>query len=442
MSLAERLTGADRPEGNGEARARVKARLVEEFGPRLVDETIADDVLQDVIRRRLGELLDEEEAPLSRRDKAAIIQQVTDDVLGLGPLDAFLRDPEVTEIMVNNAETIYVERGEKVYWTGAKFFNEEQLRVTIDKILSRVGRRIDEAAPYVEARMPDGSWVSAIVPPLSLDGAVLTIRKSTHEPYSIDNLLSFGTLTAPVAQFLDACVQGRINILVSGTSGTGRTTTLNALASFIPDSERIITIEEAAELRLQQPHVVRLQARPPDLDGNGEISIRDLIRNVLRMRPGRVVVGELAAGEALEVLRSIHTGLDGWISTIYARSGRDALARLESMVRMGGMDLTARVIRQQVASGIQLVVHQARLKDASRRITHVTEVAGMDGDAIRLQDIFVLQVKGYDKQGRLQGELKPTGARPRFLDALRDRAAYLPPALLMPDEKTWGWDKA
>ncbi|MDP8955807.1 MAG: CpaF family protein [Actinomycetota bacterium] len=433
------MTGADRPNGNGEARARVRARLVEEFGPKLVDDSVGDNVLQDVIRRRLGELLDEEEAPLSRRDKATIIQEVTDDVLGLGPLDAFLRDPEVTQIMVNNAETIYVERGEKVYWTGAKFFNEEQLRRTIDKIISRVGRRLDESSPYVEARMPDGSWVNAIIPPLALDGAVLTIRKFSQDLYTADDLVSLGTMSSTVVQFLDACVQGRINVIVSGATETGRTTNANAMASFIPDAERIITIEEAAELRLQQPHVVRLQAKPADAEGKGEISVRDLVRQALRMRPARVVLGELRAGEALEMLRAIHTGLDGWITTVYGGSPRDALARLETMVRMAGMDLTQRGVRHQVASGIQLIVHQARMKDGSRRVTHVTEVLGMEGDTIRMEDIFLLDFKGYDKQGRFQGELKPTGARPRFLDTLRDRAIYLPPALLMQSDRGLGW---
>ena len=439
MSLAERLTGGERPNGNGGARDRVRARLVEELGPRLVDDGIADHVLQDVIRRRLGELLDEDEAPLSRRDKAAIIQEVSEDVLGLGPLDAFLRDPEVTEIMVNNAETIYVERGDKVYWTGAKFFNEEQLRRTIDKILSRVGRRLDDSSPYVEARMPDGSWVNAIMPPLALDGAVLTIRKFSQDLYTAEDLVSFGTLTSTVAQFLDACVQGRMNMLLSGTTETGRTTMLNALASFIPDHERIITVEEAAELRLQQPHVVRLQAKPADVDGKGQVSVRDLARHAMRMRPNRVVLGELRGGEAVEMLRAIHTGLDGWMSTIYANSPLDALGRLEAMVRMAGMEVTPRGIRQQVASGIHLVVHQARMKDGSRRVTHVTEILGMEGDAIRHQDIFVLDFKGFDKQGRFHGELKATGVRPRFLDALRDRAVYLPPALLMQNERGLGW---
>ena len=375
MSLAERLTGTERPSGNGEA---------------------------------------------------------------LGPLDGFLRDPEVTEIMVNNADTIYVERGERVYWTGAKFDSEEQLRRTIDKILSRVGRRLDESSPYAEARMPDGSWVNAIIPPLALDGAVLTIRKFSQDLYTAKDLVSFGTWSSAVAQFLDACVQGRINMLVSGTSESGRTTMLNALASFIPDPERIITVEEAAELRLQQPHVVRLQAKPADAEGNGEVSVRDLVRHALRMRPNRILPGELRGGEATEMLRAIHTGLDGWMTTVYANSPRDALARLETLVRLGGMELAPRAVRQQVATGIQLVVHQARMRDGSRRVIHVAEVLGMEGDAVRLQDLFVLDSKGFDRHGRLQAELKPTGVRPRFLDVLRERANYLPPALLMQDEKGLG----
>ena len=437
MSLAERLTGSERPESNGNIRARVRARLVEEFGSKLYDQGVSDSVLQDVIRRRLGELLDEEDAALSRRDKAAMIQQVTDDVLGLGPLGALLRDPEVTEIMVNNADTIYVERGDKVFWTGARFLGEEQLRRTIDKILSRVGRRLDESNPYAEARMPDGSWVNAIIPPLAVDGAVLTIRKFSQEPYTTDNLVSFGTLTSAATQFLDACVQARLNILVSGGTEVGKTTTLNVLASFIPDDQRIITIEQAAELRLQQPHVVRLQARPPDADGKGEISVRDLVRNALRMRPTRLVVGEVRGGEALEMAQAIQAGVDGWLSTIYATSPSDALTRLESMVRISGPDLAPGGIREHIVSGIQLIVHQAKMKDGSRRITSVTEVMGMEGEEIVTQDIFALDAEGYDKQGRFRGELKATGVRPRFLETLRDRAVYLPPALLMPKEKGW-----
>ncbi|HEX8099185.1 MAG TPA: CpaF family protein [Actinomycetota bacterium] len=437
MSLAERLTGSERPESNGNIRARVRARLVKEFGSKLYDQGVSDAVLQDVIRRRLGELLDEEDAALSRRDKAAMIQQVTDDVLGLGPLGALLRDPEVTEIMVNNAETIYVERGDKVFWTGARFLGEEQLRRTIDKILSRVGRRVDESNPYAEARMPDGSWVNAIIPPLAVDGAVLTIRKFSHDPYTTENLVSFGTLTSAVTQFLDACVQARLNILVSGGTEVGKTTTLNVLTSFVPDDERIITVEHAAELRLQQPHVVRLQARAPDADGKGAVSVRDLVRNALRMRPSRVVVGEVAGGEGLEMVQAIQAGVDGWLSSIYATSPRDALSRLESMVRISGPDLAAAGIRDHIASGIQVIIHQAKMKDGSRRVTSVTEVMGTDGQDIVTQEIFALDAEGYDKQGRFRGELKATGVRPRFLDTLRERAVYVPPALLTAKGNGW-----
>ena len=433
MSLAERLGKIERPDRAGEIQNRLQARLVESLGPKLYDQTISERDLQDLVNRRLGELLDEERVSLSNLEKAKIIQQIGDAIMGLGPLELFVRDPDVTEIMVNNHETIYVERAGKLYWTGAKFVDEDQLRRTIDKIVARVGRRIDEASPYVDARLPDGSRVNAIIPPIAIDGAALTIRKFSVDPYEAEDLVSFGTLTSPVAQLLGACVRGRLNILVSGGTGAGKTTTLNVLSSFIPDDERIITIEDAAELRLLQPHVVRLEYRPPNIEGRGEVSIRHLVRNALRMRPDRIVVGEVRGSEALDMLQAMNTGHDGSISTIHSNSPRDVLSRLETMSLMAGMELTVRAVREQISSAVDLIIHQARLKDGTRRFTHVTEVVGIEGDVVTLQDIFLFDFKaGLDENGRFKGTLHPTGIRPRFSDKLEDHAIKLPPSLFEP----------
>ncbi len=335
--------------------------------------------------------------------------------------------------MVNNLSTIYVERGGRIYWTGAKFFNEEQLRRVIEKIVGRVGRRIDEASPYVDARLADGSRVNAIIPPLAIDGPVLTIRKFSADPLTAEDLISFGTLSPATAAFLKACVAGRINLLVSGGTGAGKTTTLNVLSSFLPEDERIITIEDAAELRLQQPHVVRLESRPPNIEGKGEVAVRDLVRNALRMRPDRIVVGEVRGGEALDMLQAMNTGHDGSISTIHANSPRDVLSRLETMTMMAGMELTVRAVREQVAAAINLIVHQARLKDGTRRVTQITEVVGMEGEIITLQDVFLFDYKaGIDELGRFLGQLKPTGLRPQFLDRIEDRGVTVPPNLFVP----------
>jgi pilus assembly protein CpaF len=433
VSLAERLAKTERNDRIAEVQARIQAALVEGLGPKLYDATMSDDQLQALVQRRLRESLETEQVSLSSQEKAFIIQQIGDSVLGLGPLEPYVRDPSVTEIMVNNASTIYVERGGKLYWSGAKFLNEEQLRRTIDKIVARIGRRVDEASPYVDARLPDGSRVNAIIPPLALDGPALTIRKFSADPFGADDLVSFGTMSGPTVEFLQACVKGRINILVSGGTGAGKTTTLNVLSSFLPEDERIITIEDAAELRLQQPHIVRLEARPPNIEGRGEVTIRDLVRNALRMRPDRIVVGEVRGGEALDMLQAMNTGHDGSISTIHANAPRDVLSRLETMTLMAGMDLGVRAIREQISSAINLILHQARLKDGTRRVTHVTEVVGMEGDVVTLQDIFLFDFKaGVDEVGRSLGELRPTGLRPHFLEKLKDRGIVIPPGVLAP----------
>ncbi|HWO71456.1 MAG TPA: CpaF family protein [Actinomycetota bacterium] len=436
MSLADRLAQTQKKDRLAEVRTRVQEKLVESLGPRLYDSTISDTELEGMVHQRLRELLDEEEVPLSAQEKLLIVRQIGDSVLGLGPLEPFVRDPEVTEIMVNGWDTIYVERGGKLYWTGVKFHDEGQLRRTIDKIVAKVGRRVDEASPYVDARLPDGSRVNAIIPPLAIDGPCLTIRKFATDPYQAEDLIEFGTMTSPVAKFLDACVRGRINILVSGGTGAGKTTTLNVLSSFIPDDERIITIEDAAELKLQQPHVVRLEYRPPNIEGRGEVTIRDLVRNALRMRPDRIVVGEVRGGEALDMLQAMNTGHDGSISTIHANSPRDALSRLETMVLMAGMDLGVRAIREQISSALDLIIHQGRLKDGTRRITHITEIVGMEGEVITLQDIFLFDWSaGIDDNGRFRGRLKATGLRPTFLDDLQDKGVYVDPEIFAPEQR-------
>jgi pilus assembly protein CpaF len=433
VSLAERLAKTERNDRIVDVQARIQVALVEGLGPKLYDATLSDAQLQTLVQRRLRELLEEEQVSLTSQEKAFVIQQIGDSVLGLGPLEPYIRDPGVTEIMVNNASTIYVERGGKLYWTGAKFLNEEQLRRTIDKIVARIGRRVDEASPYVDARLPDGSRVNAIIPPLALDGPALTIRKFSADPFGAEDLVSFGTLSGATVEFLRACVMGRINILVSGGTGAGKTTTLNVLSSFLPEDERIITIEDAAELKLQQPHVVRLESRPQNIEGKGEVTIRHLVRNALRMRPDRIVVGEVRGEEALDMLQAMNTGHDGSISTIHANAPRDVLSRLETMTLMAGMELGVRAIREQISSAINMIVHQSRLKDGTRRVTHVTEVVGMEGEVVTLQDLFLFDFRaGVDEHGKALGDLRPTGLRPHFLEKLQDRGILLNPSLFAP----------
>jgi pilus assembly protein CpaF len=352
-------------------------------------------------------------------DKARIAQEISDDILGYGPIEPYLRDIDVTEIMVNGADQIFVERAGRLFPVDGRFADEAHLRRTIDKIVGRIGRRVDESSPMVDARLPDGSRVNAIIPPLAVDGSLLTIRKFSADPLTADDLVAFGTMTRAVCDFLAACIRGRLNILVSGGTGAGKTTTLNVLSGFIPEDERIITIEDAAELQLHQEHVLRLEARPPNIEGKGEIRIRDLVRNALRMRPDRIVVGEVRDAAALDMLQAMNTGHDGSVGTVHANGPRDVLSRVETMVLMAGVELPIRAIREQVASAIDLIVHQTRFKDGTRRITHVTEVVGMEGDVITLQDLFVFDHQmGVDDHGRTLGALKSTGLRPRFLEKL------------------------
>ncbi len=435
MSLAERLARPGKPDRLETVLRQVQTALIERLGPRLYDASLSENQLDDMVRKQLRELIDDREYALTTQEKAEIVRQIGDSVLGLGPLEPFIRDDEVTEIMVNNAHTIYVERAGKLYRMDTKFRDEQQLRRVIERIVAKVGRRIDEASPYVDARLPDGSRVNAIIPPLAIDGPALTIRKFATEPYGATDLISFGTFNEPVAQFLEACVRARVNMLVTGGTGTGKTTTLNVLSSFIPAGERIITIEDAAELRLQQPHVVRLEYRPPNIEGKGEVTMRDLVRNALRMRPDRIVIGEVRGGEALDMLQAMNTGHDGSISTIHANSPRDALSRLETMVLMAGTELTIRPIREQISSALNLIIHQARMKDGGRRITHVTEVTGVEGEVITLQDIFLLDRRGpRDASGRFRGELKATGLRPKVMDKIDELGIKIDPSVFSPWE--------
>jgi pilus assembly protein CpaF len=421
----------------GDLKRTVHTSLLESLGPQLYDAKFTQADLEQKVRHTLHEVLAQEETPLSVADRARIAQEIADDILGYGPLEPFLRDPEITEIMVNGHDQLYVERAGKLHPVAATFVDESHLRRTIDKIVAQVGRRVDESSPMVDARLPDGSRVNAVVPPVAVDGSMLTIRKFATDPYEADDLVGFGTMTPELAEFLRGCVQARLNILVSGGTGAGKTTTLNVLSSYIPSDERIITIEDAAELQLHQEHVLRLEARPPNIEGRGEIRIRDLVRNALRMRPDRIVVGEVRDAAALDMLQAMNTGHDGSICTVHANSPRDVLARIETMVLMAGMELPVRAIREQMASAFDVVVHQARFKDGSRLITHVTEVVGIEADSldtIELRELFAFDFSaGYDDSGRPQGRLNPTETLDAFLDKLGAAGVHLKPALVRAD---------
>lgn len=408
-----------------DALAAVKARATEELfkriGTRINDVSLTERALHDVVREELLQIIETEQLLLTGEERNRLIQDIEDDALGLGPLQRLLNDPEVTEIMVNGYDQIYVERGGKLTLSGQRFASENHLRRAIERIVSKVGRRIDESSPMVDARLADGSRVNAVVPPLAVKGSSLTIRKFSETPFTVQDLIDFGSMTPQIAELLRAAVEARLNILVSGGTGTGKTTLLNVLSSFIPPGERIVTIEDAIELKLQQEHVVQLESRPPNIEGSGEVSIRDLVRNSLRMRPDRIVVGECRSGEALDMLQAMNTGHDGSISTLHANAPRDCVARLETLVLMAGMDLPLRAIREQIASAVDLIVQVQRLRDGTRRVTHVTEVLGMEGDVVVLQDAFLFDFSaGMDEHGKFRGTQQPTGVRPRFSDKFEE----------------------
>jgi len=390
-----------------------------------------DEQIRQEVKRIAEAVLDREGGVLLRVERERIMAQVLDEILGFGPITPLLEDEDVSEIMVNGPYQVYVERKGKLEPANISFRDDEHVLHVIEKIISPLGRRIDESMPMVDARLPDGSRVNAIIPPLALNGPVLTIRKFASNPLTIEDLIRFGTLTPAMAKFLEACVKGRLNIVVSGGTGAGKTSTLNVLSSFIPGDERIITIEDAAELQLSQEHVVSLETRPPNIEGKGAITIRDLVRNSLRMRPDRIVVGEVRGGEALDMLQAMNTGHDGSLTTGHSNSPRDMISRLETMVLMAGMDLPVKAIREQIASALDLIVHQARLKDGTRKVTHITEVTGMEGDVVVLQDIFVFEQTGVDAKGRVLGRHRATGIRPRFLDKLAAAGINLSPEIFL-----------
>ena len=401
---------------------QVQDKLLEALDPRM--DTTHTEVVRNKIREEFELILSQDNIILSRAEKQRLFEQVVADILGFGPIQPLLEDDTVSEVMVNGAKHVYVERDGKLLKTNVTFDSNEHVMHVIDRIVSPLGRRIDESSPYVDARLPDGSRVNAIIPPLAISGPTLTIRKFSRRALTVDDLIKFGSITEEVAEFLRACVVSRLNIVVSGGTGSGKTTLLNILSGYIPSDERIVTVENAAELQLKQEHVVTLESRPPNIEGRGEVTIRDLVINCLRMRPDRIVVGECRGGEALDMLQAMNTGHDGSLTTAHSNAPRDTLSRLETMCLMAGMDLPMRAIREQIASAVDLIVHQSRMRDGTRKIVNVTEVQGMEGDVIVMSDIFEFVQSGFEG-GKVIGRLRPTGIRPKFMHTIEEGGIHL-----------------
>ncbi len=407
-------------------KVRVQNKLLSELDPSM-DITRTDDVRR-TIQDLFEQILAEENIVLSRPERARLFEQIAAEILGLGPLQPLLEDDTISEIMVNGPKNVYIERKGRLHRVPVTFENNDHVMRIIDRIVAPLGRRIDESSPYVDARLQDGSRVNAVIPPISLVGPVLTIRKFSRNPITIEQLVQFGSITSEAVQFLKACVEARLNILISGGTGSGKTTLLNVMSSFIPNDERILTIENAAELQLRQEHVVTLESRPPNIEGRGEVTIRDLVINALRMRPERIIVGECRGGETLDMLQAMNTGHDGSMTTAHANTPRDALSRVETMCLMAGMDLPVRAIREQVSSAVDLICQQERMRDGTRKVTTVTEVSGMEGDVITMTDIFVFEQTGMEN-GKIVGRLRPTGLRPKFMEKIETAGINLPPSI-------------
>jgi pilus assembly protein CpaF len=399
-------------------KTRIHRRLLERLDFSNLD-LIPQDVLRKEVNKVVESLIEEEKIPLSQTEKESLVVDIQHETFGLGPLEPLLADPDISDILVNRYNQVYIEKLGRLQKVDLMFRDDNHLLQIIDRIVSKVGRRVDESSPYVDARLPDGSRVNAIIPPLALDGPVLSIRRFGIDPLKISDILAFGTLTQNMARILEGCVKSRLNMLISGGTGSGKTTLLNIFSAFIPYTERLITIEDSAELQLKQEHVVRLETRPPNIEGKGQVTQRDLVRNSLRMRPDRIIVGEVRGSEAIDMLQAMNTGHDGSLSTIHSNSARDALSRLETMVLMAGVDLPERAIREQVASAVNLVVHLARMSDGSRKVLSVSEITGLEGGTIVMQDIFVFKKKGIGPDGTVLGEFTPTGVRPWFMDKLK-----------------------
>ncbi len=405
---------------------RVQNKLLASLDPNADVTRVAE--VRRTIQEMFEQILNEENIVLSRPERARLFEQIAAEILGFGPLEPLLQDDTITEIMVNGARNIYVERRGKITRVPISFESNEHVMRIIDRIVAPLGRRIDESSPYVDARLPDGSRVNAVIPPISLVGPVITIRKFSRNPITVEQLIGFGSVTPEAVEFLKACVEARLNVVISGGTGSGKTTLLNILSGFIPADERILTVENAAELQLRQEHVVTLESRPANIEGRGEVTIRDLVVNALRMRPDRIVVGEIRDAAAIDMLQAMNTGHDGSMTTAHSNSPRDTLARLETMTLMAGMDLPVRAIREQISSAVDLIVHQERMRDGTRKVTHITEVTGMEGEIITLTDLFIFEQVGYEN-GNVIGRLRPTGLRPRFMEKIEIAGINLPPSI-------------